>query len=133
MFCIFWQLCISIFHFEYFVICSFALYFMVFLQWICFRIFCSKHSITFDAYLLNCQFHCVDIFYTNFRSCETFTVKNSTPVFFLIELLSNFRIIKCWFILYLQMHVLGQCKFKCIIYPTRLFSESHSISLIFAR
>ena len=33
------------------------------LQSICFWMFCSKHSITFDTYLLSCQFHCVDIFY----------------------------------------------------------------------
>ena len=42
--------------------------------------FCSKHSITFDTYLLSCRFHCVDIFYVNCRSCETFTVTNSGTV-----------------------------------------------------
>ena len=42
--------------------------------------FCSKHSITFDTYLLSCRFHCVDIFYVNCRSCETFTVTNSGAV-----------------------------------------------------
>ena len=77
------------------------------LQSICFRMFCSKHSITFDTYLLSCRFHCVDIFYINFRSCETFTITNSGTILLLIETLSNFRTMKCWFILYLQMYVLG--------------------------
>ena len=77
------------------------------LQSICFRMFCSKHSITFDTYLLSCRFHCVDIFYINFRSCETFTITNSGAILLLIETLSNFRTMKCWFILYLQMYVLG--------------------------
>ena len=58
------------------------------LQSICFRMFCSKHSITFDTYLLNCRFHCVDIFYINFRSCETFTVTNSGTI---LETPSNFK------------------------------------------
>ena len=70
------------------------------LQSICFRMFCSKHSITFDTYLLSCRFHCVDIFYINFRSCETFTITNSGAILLLIETLSNFRTMKCWFILY---------------------------------
>ena len=69
----------------------------VLLQSICFRMFCSKHAITFDTYLLNCRFHCVDIFYINFRSCETFTVTNSGAILLLIETLSNFRTMKCWF------------------------------------
>ena len=56
-----------------------------FLQSIYFRMFCSKHSITFDKYLLSCWFHCVDIFYINFRCCETLTVTNSG------ETLSNFK------------------------------------------
>ena len=72
------------------------------LQSICFRMLCSKHSITFDTYLLSCQFHWVDIFYINFRSCETFTITNSEAIL-LIETPSNFRTMKCWFILYLQM------------------------------
>ena len=41
---------------------------------ICFRMFWCKHSITFDTCLLSCRFHCVDIFYVKFRSCETFTI-----------------------------------------------------------
>ena len=77
------------------------------LQSICFRMFCSKHSITFDTYLLSCRFHCVDIFYINFRSCETFTITNSGAILLLIEAPSNFKNIKCWFALYLQMYVLG--------------------------
>ena len=56
-----------------------------------FRMFCSNHSITFDKYLLSCWFHCVDIFYINFRSCETFTVTNSGAILLLIETPSNFK------------------------------------------
>ena len=65
------------------------------LQSICFRMFCSKHLITFDTYLLSCRFHCVDIFYINFRSCETFTITNSGAIILLIETMSNFRTMKC--------------------------------------
>ena len=79
----------------------------IFLLSICFRMFCCKHSITFDTYLLSCRFHCVDIFYITFRSSENFTVTNSSAILILIETLSNFRAIKCWFILYLQVYVLG--------------------------
>ena len=64
------------------------------LQSIYFRMFCSKHSITFDTYLLSCRFHCVDIFYINFRSCETFTVTNSGAILLLTEIPSNFKNIK---------------------------------------
>ena len=67
--------------------------------------FWCKHSITFDTYLLSCRFHYVDIFYIKFRSCETFKVTNSGAILLLIETL-NFRAIKSWFILYLQMYVL---------------------------
>ena len=81
------------------------------LQSIYFRMFCFKHSITFDTYLLSCWFHCVDIFYINFRSCETFTVTNSGAILLLIETPSNFKNIKCWFILYLQMYVLAFLRF----------------------
>ena len=62
-----------------------------FLQSIYFRIFCSKHSITFDTYLLSCRFYWVDIFYIRFRSCETFTVTNSGAILLLIETPSNFK------------------------------------------
>ena len=61
------------------------------LQSIYFRIFCSKHSITFDTYLLSCPFHCIDIFYINFRSCETFTISNSGAILLLIETPFNFK------------------------------------------
>ena len=87
------------------------------LQSICFWMFSSKHSITFDTYLLSCRFYCVDIFYINFRSCETFTITNSGAILLLIETLSNFTTMKCWFILYLQMYVLGLCKFRCFLSP----------------
>ena len=62
------------------------------LQSIYFRMFCSKHSITFGTYLLSCRFHCVDIFYINLRSCETFRVTNSGAILLLIETPSNFKI-----------------------------------------
>ena len=65
------------------------------LQSIYFRMFCSKHSITFDTYLLSCRFHCVDIFYIKFRSSETFTITNSGAILLMIETLCNFRAIKC--------------------------------------
>ena len=61
------------------------------LQSIYFRMFCSKHSITFDMYLLSCRFYCVDIFYINFKSCETFRVRNSGTILLLIETPSNFK------------------------------------------
>ena len=51
--------------------------FDILLQSICFRMFCSKHSITFEnTYLLSCWFHCVDILCFKFRFCESFTVTN---------------------------------------------------------
>ena len=66
------------------------------LQSICFRMFCSKHSITFESmYLLSCWFHCVDIFYIKFRFRETFTVINSLTRILLIETLYKLRTIKC--------------------------------------
>ena len=99
------------------------------LQSIYFRMFCSKYSITFDTYLLSCRFHCVDIFYIKFRSCETFTVTNSGAIILLIETLSYFRAIKCRFILYLQMYSLGQCKLKCCVNPAQLSYVSHSIDI----
>ena len=63
-----------------------------------FWMFCSKHSITFDTYLLSCRFHCVDIFYISFRSCETFTITNSPAIPLLTEALSNLSYsCKCMF------------------------------------
>ena len=88
-----------------------CLVFIGFLQLIYFRMFCSKHSITFEnMYLLSCWFHCVDIFYIKFRFCETYTVTSSVTRNLLIKTLSNFRTITSW---YLDMYVLDQCKFKC--------------------
>ena len=78
------------------------------LQSICLGVFCFKHSITFDTYLLSCRFHVVDIFYIDFRPCETFAITNSGAMLLLIKILSNSRTMKCWFILYLQM---------CTFYP----------------
>ena len=76
------------------------------LQLICFRMFCSKHLITFDTYLRSCWFHCVDILCCiKFRACETFRVTNSGARVSLIETMSNFRTIMCWFILYLHMYM----------------------------
>ena len=40
-----------------------------------------------------------------FKSCETFTVMNSVTRTLLIEALSKFRTIKCWFTLHLHMYV----------------------------
>ena len=74
-----------------------------------------KHSITFDTYLLSCRFHCVDIFNINFRSCETFTLTNSGAILLLIETLSNFRTMKCWFILYLQMQI-QMFSLSCVVF-----------------
>ena len=85
------------FHISIRIICNLfiCLVFDGLLQSICFRMFCSKHSITFDTYLLSCRFYRVDIFYINFGSRETFTVTNSRAILLLIETLSNFRTIKC--------------------------------------
>ena len=59
-------------------------------QSICFRMFCSEQSITFEnTYLLDCLFHCVEMFYIKFRFCETFTVTNSMTKILLIQILSN--------------------------------------------
>ena len=77
------------------------------LQSIYFRMFCIKHSIIFDTYLLSCRFHCFDIFYINFRSSQTFTITNSGAILLLIETLSNFGTTEYRFIIYLQMYVLG--------------------------
>ena len=108
------------FHISIRIFCNLliCLVFYSLFQSICFRMFCSKHSITFEAYLLSCRFHWVDIFYISFRSCEIFTIKNSWTILLLIEALLNFRTMKCWFIIYLHMYVLGKCKFKCFLYPT---------------
>ena len=73
-----------------------------------FRMFYSKHSITFEnMYLLSFWFRCVDIYYIKFRFCETYTVTSSPTRNVLTETLSNFRTIKCWFTRYLDIYVLG--------------------------
>ena len=74
-------------------------------------------EIGFLQYLISCWFQCVNIFYIRFRFCETFTVVNSVARILLIEILYKFRTIKCWFTPYLNMYVLGYCKFKCFVYP----------------
>ena len=61
------------------------------LQSIYFRMSCSKYSITFDMYLLRCGFHCVDIFYINFRCCETFAVTKFGAILLLIQTPSKFK------------------------------------------
>ena len=81
------------FHIEIPIFCNLfmRLVFDRLLQSIYFRMFCSKHSITFDTYLLSCRFHCVDIFYINFRSYGFLTVTNSRAILLLIETPSNFK------------------------------------------
>ena len=62
-----------------------------------FRMFCSKHSVTFkNVYLISCWFHCVDVFYNKFRFCESFTVIKSLKFENLnnLETLYKFRTIK---------------------------------------
>ena len=49
------------------------------LQSIFFQMFCSKHWIIFDTYLLRCWFHCVGIFYIKLGSCETFGNRTIPP------------------------------------------------------
>ena len=102
---LYFYLHISVWIFRTLFIC-FALHGL--LQSICFRMFCFKHSITFEnTYLLSYWFHCVDIFYIKFRFCETVTAINSVTRILLIEALYKFRTIKCWFTLQVHMHVLG--------------------------
>ena len=89
------------------------------LQSIGFRMFCSKHSITFDTYLLSCRFHCVDIFYINFRSCETFTITNSRAILLLIKTLSNYEMLiypipanVCFRLVQIQMFYISRLAFR---------------------
>ena len=95
------------------------------LQSICFRTFCSKHSITFEnTYPISCWFHCVDEL--SIRFYETFTVTNFVTRILLIETLSNFRTIKCCFALYLHMYHV------CFgLVSTEMFSISHLAFLRF--
>ena len=94
------------------------------------RMFCSKNSITFEnMYILNYQFHCLDIFYIKFRFCKPFTITNFLTKILLIEALYKFTTTQCWFTLYLHMYVLGQCRFKCFVYLAQLSCVSHSIEI----
>ena len=62
-----------------------------FLQSICFRMLCCKHSITFkNTYLLRCWFHCVEIFYIKFKFFETFAIRNSVIRISFMFFLSGF-------------------------------------------
>ena len=80
---------VFIFQFEYFLLCSFVL------QSACLRIFCSKHSITFEnTFLLRRWFYYVHIFYIKLRLRETFTVINSVTTILLGKTLYKFRTIK---------------------------------------
>ena len=81
------------FHISIQIFCNLFSYFVFdgLLQSIYFQMFCSKHSIIFDTYLLSGRFHYVDLFYINFRSCETFTVTNSGAILLSIETPSNFK------------------------------------------
>ena len=78
------------FHISIWIFCNLfiCLVFDGLLQSIYFRMCCSKHSITFDTNLLSCRFHCIDIFYINFRSCETFTVANFGAILWLKHLIT---------------------------------------------
>ena len=80
------------FHISIRIFCTLFI-FLVFdglFQLIHFRMFCSKHSITFEnMYPLSCWFHSVDIFYIKFRFCETYTVSSSVTRNLLIKTLSN--------------------------------------------
>ena len=105
------------------------------LQLIDFRMFCSKHSITFDTYLLSCLFHCVDIFYINFRYWETFTVTNSGAILSLTETPFNFnsfqRITE-------RLHIIKSRKMKWVPtvfnFPEWLYNTEHlQVSIVHRR
>ena len=82
--------------------------------------FFSKHSITFDTYLLSCCFHCVDIFCIKFRSYQTFRVTNSGARLSFIETLSNFRTI--WFTLFtLDLPYTYTCMFQVSVISNVLY------------
>ena len=75
------------------------------LQSICFRMFCSKHSITFEnTYPLSWWFQFVDKLRVKSRLYETLTVTNFMTRILLIETLSSFRTINYCFTLYLSMY-----------------------------
>ena len=51
-----------------------------FLQSICFRMLCSKHSITFEnTYLLRCSFHCVSILIYSSSNSQTSQLSRFQP------------------------------------------------------
>ena len=87
------------FHISIWIFCTLFICFALdgFLQLICFRMFCSSHSITFkNTHLLSYLLHFVaDIFYIKFRFCELSTVINSVTIILLIETLHKFRTFKC--------------------------------------
>ena len=75
------------------------------LQSNCFRMFCSKHSITFEnMYRLSCSFHRVDKLCVKLRLYETLTVTNFMTRILFIETRSSFTTIKYCFILYLHIY-----------------------------
>ena len=87
---------ICIFQYEHFVPCLSVLYSLTFCNRFCFRMFCSKHSVTFEnTYLLSFSFHYVDIFFIKRRFCKTITVINSVTRILLTETLYKFRTIRC--------------------------------------
>ena len=91
---------IYIFQYQYFVLLQSQHLFCTWWSLTCFPVFYSKHLITFEKMnQLSCWFHCVDIFYIEFRLCETFKVMNSTSKILLFETLYKHRTIKCWFTL----------------------------------
>ena len=103
------------------------------LQSLCFRMLCSKHSITLEnKYLIRCWFHCVVKLCIKFRFCDTFTVTNFVTRIFLIETLSNFRTIKSCFTLYLRIYhlcfvvVIAWCR----VQYGKYFGVSHILQLI---
>ena len=91
------------FHISIWIFCTLLICFVFdgLLQSIYFRMFSSKHSITFD-YLLSCWSHCCDIFYIKFRFCESYTVTNSVTIILLMETLSNFTTIKCYTLFFIS-------------------------------
>ena len=77
----------------------------------------SKPLIVFEnKYPLSFRFHCVDIFYTKFRYCETLTAINPVARTLLTDKLYKFRTNKCWSTLYLHMYVLVSVNSDVFIY-----------------
>ena len=57
-------------------------------------------------------FHCVDII------LDSAKLSQSWISWLELYWLKHFIDLSCWFTLYLHMHVLGWCEFKCFVYPT---------------